>query len=102
MNSEINNEEGLDLVTSLKGIVERILKLDIKDEDEDLQYCFKVLIFDDYVFEIISPLLKVYHNKLDLHLERVQHYSSHEHKGSETKNFRCHGYLYSETNRGEF
>jgi hypothetical protein len=59
MNSETNNEERLDLVSSLKGMVERILKLDIKDEDEELQYCFKVLIFDDYVFEIISPLLKV-------------------------------------------
>jgi hypothetical protein len=59
MNSEINNEDRLDLVSSLKGMVERILKLDIKDEDEELQYCFKVLIFDDYVFEIISPLLKV-------------------------------------------
>ncbi len=59
MNTEINNEERLDLVQSLRTIVERILKLDIKDDEEDLQYCFKVLIFDDYVFEIISPLLKV-------------------------------------------
>jgi len=60
MNSnEILNEEKLDLVKSLKSIVERILKLDLNDEDEDMQYCFKVLIFDDYVFEIICPLLKV-------------------------------------------
>ena len=56
---ESNNEEKLDLVKSLNSIVEKILKLDLNDEDEDLQYCFKVLIFDDYVFEIICPLLKV-------------------------------------------
>jgi hypothetical protein len=60
MNSnEISNDEKLDLVKSLKNVVDRILKLDSNDEDEDLQYCFKVLIFDDYVFDIICPLLKV-------------------------------------------
>lgn len=71
MNTEMNSEDKLDLVYSLKSIVERILKLDIRDEDEDLQYCFKVLIFDDYVFEIISPLLKVISDNLDLHIKRV-------------------------------
>jgi hypothetical protein len=60
MNSnEISNDEKLDLVKSLKNVVDRILKLDSNVEDEDLQYCFKVLIFDDYVFDIICPLLKV-------------------------------------------
>jgi hypothetical protein len=60
MNSnEISNDEKLDLVKSLKSVVDRVLKLDSNDEDEDLQYCFKVLIFDDYVFDIICPLLKV-------------------------------------------
>jgi hypothetical protein len=54
-----NNDDKLDLVKSMKNIVERILKLDTSDEDEELQYCFKVLIFDDYVFDIICPLLKV-------------------------------------------
>ena len=53
------NEDKLDLVKSLKATVERILKLDINDDDEDLQFCFKVLIFDDYVYEILCPLLKV-------------------------------------------
>jgi hypothetical protein len=56
---EGTQEERLDLVKSLKGIVERILKLDLNDEDEDMQHCFKVLVFDDYVFEILCPLLKV-------------------------------------------
>jgi hypothetical protein len=60
---ENTNEERLDLVKSLKTVVERILKLDLNDEDEELQYCFKVLIFDDYVFEILCPLLKVTKNK---------------------------------------
>ena len=60
MNSnEITNDDKLDLVKSLKSVMERVLKLDSIDEDEDLQYCFKVLIFDDYVFDIICPLLKV-------------------------------------------
>jgi hypothetical protein len=56
-----NSDEGdkLDLVKSMQKLVEKILKLDISDEDEELQYCFKVLIFDDYVFDIICPLLKV-------------------------------------------
>lgn len=60
-NSSIDNsEEKLNLVRSMKNTVDKILKLDLSDEDEDLQYCFKVLIFDDYVFDIICPLLKVY------------------------------------------
>ncbi len=59
MNVYETNEERLDLVKSLKTVVEKILKLDLNDEDEELQYCFKVLIFDDYVFEILCPLLKV-------------------------------------------
>jgi hypothetical protein len=60
--NEIINEDKLDLVISLKSVMERILKLDSNDEDEDLQYCFKVLIFDDYTFDIICPLLKVIHH----------------------------------------
>jgi hypothetical protein len=61
MNSNDNaiNEEKLDFVKSLKATIDRILRLDSNDEDEDLQFCFKVLIFDDYVFDIICPLLKV-------------------------------------------
>jgi hypothetical protein len=61
-NENVINEEKLDLVKSLQATIDRILKLDSNDEDEDLQFCFKVLIFDDYVFEIICPLLKVSDN----------------------------------------
>jgi hypothetical protein len=75
MNSIENsvNEDKLDLVKSLKATIDRILTLDSNEEDEDLQFCFKVLIFDDYVFDIICPLLKVFkcnlkHNEiLDLY-----------------------------------
>jgi hypothetical protein len=59
INNNNNTEDKLDLVKSLRATLDRILKLDSNDEDEDLQFCFKVLIFDDYVFDIICPLLKV-------------------------------------------
>jgi hypothetical protein len=59
-NIEIPSDEKLDLVRSMRNTVEKIFKLDLNDEDEELQFCFKVLIFDDYVFDIICPLLKVY------------------------------------------
>jgi len=58
------SEDKLDLVKSLKATIDRILTLDSNEEDEDLQFCFKVLIFDDYVFDIICPLLKVFKNYL--------------------------------------
>jgi hypothetical protein len=51
------NEEKLDLVKSMKNVLEKMLTLE--DDDENFQYCFKVLIFDDYVYDIICPLLKV-------------------------------------------
>jgi hypothetical protein len=77
-----DNDDRLDLVKSMKNTIERILKLDISDEDEDLQYCFKVLIFDDYVFDIICPLLKVklFLKNLALYTTRVQRLPSYEHK----------------------
>ena len=56
---EVQSDDKINLVLSMKKNIERIFKLDINDEDEDLQYCFKVLIFDDYVFDILCPLLKV-------------------------------------------
>jgi len=62
MNSSINmieSEDKLNLVNSMKKVIENIFKLDTSEEDEDLQYCFKVLIFDDYVYDILCPLLKV-------------------------------------------
>ncbi len=52
-----NTEDKLDLVKSMKIVLEKILTLE--EDDDNFQYCFKVLIFDDYVFNIICPLLKV-------------------------------------------
>lgn len=71
MNSIENsvNEDKLDLVKSLKATIDRILTLDSNEEDEDLQFCFKVLIFDDYVFDIICPLLKVFKFNLKHNLD---------------------------------
>jgi len=57
--NENEGEDKLNLVTSLKKNIERIFNLDLTDDDEDLKYCFKALIFDDYVFNILSPILKV-------------------------------------------
>jgi hypothetical protein len=51
------NDEKLDLVKSMKSVLEKMLVLE--DDDENFQYCFKVLIFDDYVYDILCPLLKV-------------------------------------------
>ena len=51
------NDEKLDLVKSMKSVLEKMLILE--DDDENFQYCFKVLIFDDYVYDILCPLLKV-------------------------------------------
>ena len=36
------------------------LKDDYSD-DEELKFCFKILLFDDKVFNILSPLLKIYY-----------------------------------------
>ena len=55
----MESEDKINLVTSVKKVIEKIFKLDLSEEDEDLQYCFKVLIFDDYTYEILCPLLKV-------------------------------------------
>jgi hypothetical protein len=55
----IESDDKINLVNSMKKVIENIFKLDISEEDEDLQYCFKVLIFDDYVYDILCPLLKV-------------------------------------------
>jgi hypothetical protein len=57
--NENDGDDKLNLVYSLKKNVERIFNLDLTDDDEDLKYCFKALIFDDYVFNILSPILKV-------------------------------------------
>ena len=54
-------DESINLVTRMNNELKDIftLKDDYSDNDE-LKYCFKVLLFDDKVFNIISPLLKIY------------------------------------------
>lgn len=94
------NEEKLDLVRSMKGVLEKMLTLE--DDDENFQYCFKVLIFDDYVFDIICPLLKVIYYYPDLYIKGIQCYTPYEYKRQEGKDFRRYGHLYRSTYRGEF
>lgn len=72
--SNQNNFDSLDLAKSLQNIIYKIFKLDLNsDDDEKLLNCFKVLIFDDYTFNIISPLLKVKckFKFLDLYFKRI-------------------------------
>ena len=60
MNSTDINEDKLDLVRSIKIVLEKIFNLELNEgEDEDLINSFKVLIFDDHVYETICPILKV-------------------------------------------
>ena len=47
----IHTDDKINLVMSMQKVIEKIFKLDSED-DEDLQYCFKVLVFDDYVYDI--------------------------------------------------
>ena len=55
-------DESINLVTNLNNTLKEIfvLKDDYSDNDE-LKYCFKVLLFDDKAFNILSPLLKIYY-----------------------------------------
>jgi len=55
-------DESINLVTNMNNLLKDIfsLKDDYSDSDE-LKYCFKVLLFDDKVFNILSPLLKIYY-----------------------------------------
>ena len=54
-------DESINLVTRMNNELKDIftLKDDYSDNDE-LKYCFKVLLFDDKVFNILSPLLKIF------------------------------------------
>ena len=54
-------EKSIDLVKNMNNLLKDIflLKDDNIDSDE-IKYCFKVLLFDDNVFNILSPLLKIY------------------------------------------
>lgn len=56
-------DESVNLVTSMKDTLEKIFNLnsDNTELEESLKYCFKILLFDDKVFNILSPLLKIYY-----------------------------------------
>ena len=55
-------DESINLVTKMNDILKDIFSLkDDYSENEELKYCFKVLLFDDKVFSILSPLLKIYY-----------------------------------------
>jgi len=54
-------QNSLDILKSLQKTINNIFNLELTEgENEELQSCFKILIFDDYVYEIICPLLKVF------------------------------------------
>ena len=54
-------DESINLVTRMNNELKDIFTLkDDYSEDDELKFCFKVLLFDDKVFNIISPLLKIY------------------------------------------
>ena len=56
------NDTSINLVTNMNSILQDIfsLKEDFSDEEE-LKFCFKILLFDDEAFNILSPLLKIYY-----------------------------------------
>ena len=56
------NDNSINLVTNMNLILQDIfsLKEDFSDEEE-LKFCFKILLFDDEAFNILSPLLKIYY-----------------------------------------
>ena len=56
------NDTSINLVTNMNLILQDIfsLKEDFSDEEE-LKFCFKILLFDDDAFNILSPLLKIYY-----------------------------------------
>ena len=57
-------ETSMNLIDKILEILKKIfILIDDSNEyeiNEDLKYCFKVLIYDDKVFNILYPLLKVF------------------------------------------
>ena len=52
----------INLVSSMNLILQDIFSLkDDYSDDEELKFCFKILLFDDKAFNILSPLLKIYY-----------------------------------------
>ena len=56
------NDTSINLVTNMNLILQDIFSLkDDYSDEEELKFCFKILIFDDEAFNILSPLLKIYY-----------------------------------------
>ena len=62
MDNFIKNDSSINLVTNMNTILKDIFSLkDDYSDDEQLKYCFKILLYDDKVFNILCPLLKIYY-----------------------------------------
>ena len=62
MDNFSKNDTSINLVTNMNSILQDIFSLkDDYSDDDELKYCFKILLFDDKVFNILSPLLKIYY-----------------------------------------
>ena len=56
------SDTSINLVSNMNLILQGIFSLkDDYSDDEELKFCFKILLFDDKVFNILSPLLKIYY-----------------------------------------
>ena len=56
------SDTSINLVSNMNLILQDIFSLkDDYSDDEELKFCFKILLFDDKVFNILSPLLKIYY-----------------------------------------
>ena len=54
-------DKSINLAKNLNNMLKEIFLLkDDNLDNEELKYCFKVLLFDDNVYNILSPLLKIY------------------------------------------
>ena len=62
MENFTKNDSSINLVSNLNLVLKDIFSLkDDYSDDEELKFCFKILLFDDKVFNILSPLLKIYY-----------------------------------------
>ena len=56
------SDTSINLVSNMNLILQDIFSLkDDYSDDEELKYCFKILLYDDKVFNILCPLLKIYY-----------------------------------------
>ena len=62
MENFTKNDSSINLVSNLNLVLKDIFSLkDDYSDDEELKFCFKILLFDDKAFNILSPLLKIYY-----------------------------------------